>query len=598
MCGIAGVLTVRPDHISLEAILPAMQQSLKHRGPDDSGRWMQSRRLAGFAHTRLSVIDVSNAGHQPMGTAGSGCTIVFNGEIYNYRELRKSLESDGAGFSSNSDTEVVLRLYERHGDDCLPLLRGMFAFAIWDEGKQSCFLARDRFGIKPLYWMEFGGGVAFASELRTLLGSGLARNGLNPQALCRFFETGSVPEPLTLVEGVHMLEAGVCARWSGGELHKRRWWNIEFPEGNRDMSPQDAAAITRTALEESLKHHFVSDVPVGLFLSAGIDSTALLALTRAAGHKELQTFTIGIDDSATDESAMARCTARHFGTKHCELHLEAKTGGDLFRSFLNAVDQPTIDGFNTYSVAKLARENGIKVALSGLGGDELFGGYPSFVRLPQLSAVSRALGPLKGLLGSVLEHLETRPPAVRLGGALRNGGTMDQLYDAFRGVYSSRSARQLAEHYTGRKLPLEDQMPSTVSRHFPTTEDEISFRELSRYMRNQLLRDSDVMSMAHGLELRVPLVDSGLFSAVSAIPASLRLRPGKRLLLDAVPEIPDWIRDRPKGGFLFPYEKWLASPDWRSLFVEELRDIPVAPKNWYQRWSVFVFKRWRATAGL
>jgi asparagine synthase (glutamine-hydrolysing) len=599
MCGIAGMLASRPgENGQMDATLSAMQRALRHRGPDDIGRWKQSRGLAWFAHTRLSVIDVSDAGHQPMTSAESGCSIVFNGEIYNYRELRSSLEAEGIRFFSNSDTEVILRLYERHGEKCLPLLRGMFAFAIWDEHKQCGFLARDRFGIKPLFVMEFPGGLAFASELRSLLASGLASRELDAQAVSRFFETGTVPEPLTMVKGVHMLEAGCCAIWTDGKLRKHRWWEIDFSNAKEGLSPVEATAITRAALEDSIGHHFVSDVPVGLFLSAGIDSTAVLALAKSAGYQGMRTFTIGIDDTATDESGMARRTAEHFGAQHAELHLEARAGGELFRTFLNSIDQPTIDGFNTYSVAKLAREHGIKVALSGLGGDELFGGYPSFIKLPQLASFSRALGPLKGLAGSILNRMKSRPPAIRLGSALQHGGSLDLLYDSFRGVYSRTHARLLAEHFTGQSLSAKELSHEGAQHTFPTKEDEISFHELSRYMRNQLLRDSDVMSMAHGLELRVPLVDSGLFDAVSVIPASLRLRQGKGLLLDAVPEIPDWIRNRPKGGFLFPYEKWLATPDWRNLFEAELKDMPIPPANWYQRWSVFVFKRWRAAAGL
>lgn len=589
---------MQPGSVDLDSSLQRMREGLCHRGPDDSGQWRQAGGLASFAHTRLSVIDVSNAGHQPMHTPDKGCTIVFNGEIYNYRQLRNSLEADGTSFSSNSDTEVILQLYLRHGEECLDLLRGMFAFAIWDERKQSCFLARDRFGIKPLYLMTFNGGVAFASELRTLLRSRLAPHELDPRALSRFFETGTVPEPLTLVKNIQMLQAGTCAQWSGGSLHQRRWWNISFPEPDDAMSVTEATALTRAALEDSIQHHFVADVPVGLFLSAGLDSTALLALAKAAGHEKIQTFTIGIDDTATDESAMARRTAEHFRSTHAELRLDAQTGREMFRDFLGSVDQPTIDGFNTYSVSKLARQHGIKVALSGLGGDELFAGYPSFTRLPQLTRAAQTLGPLKGLAGKALECAANKPPAMRLGSALRDGGSLNQLYDAFRGVYSSRQACHLAEHYTGQKILKYDRVPDGASAAFPTLHDEISFHELSRYMRNQLLRDSDIMSMAHGFELRVPLVDSGLFSAVSVIPASIRLRRGKCLLLDAVPEIPEWIRNRPKGGFLFPYEKWLATPDWRSLFEEELKDLPVPPKSWYQRWSVFVFKRWRATVGL
>lgn len=608
MCGIAGILSTQAHALDFGAPLNAMQSALRHRGPDDAGLWQSPSGHAGFAHTRLSILDLSAAGHQPMSSADGRFTITFNGEIYNFLELRASLEQQGVSFRTRTDTEVILRLHERHGADALAKLRGMFAVAIWDELERSCLLARDRFGIKPLYYAATPDGMVFASEMRALLAGGRVERRTDPTALARYFTTGSVPEPLTLVQGARMLEAGCAIHWKDGAAQQRRWWRMSFP-GDRKATVQEAAALTRAALLDSVEHHFISDVPVGIFLSGGVDSTALLALAHATGRRNIRTFSIGVDDASRDESALARRTAEHFGTRHTELRLDAAKGRSLFTKFLDAVDQPTIDGFNTHTVAALASEHGMKVVLSGLGGDELFAGYPSFVKLPKLVKLSRMLGPLRGLVGCVLETLGSRPQLGRLGSALRDGGTMEHLYDAFRGVFSGAEARKLAE-WMG--MPNAECRMQKAKRgalehdeveHEQEQEDEqegmadaVSAMELSRYMRNQLLRDSDVMSMAHGLELRVPLVDSGLFETVSKLPAALRLRPGKQLLLDAVPEIPHWIRNRPKSGFLFPFEQWLATAEWQAMFDDALRDLPVQTTSWYQRWAVFVFRQWQCSS--
>jgi asparagine synthase (glutamine-hydrolysing) len=594
MCGIAGILTTESG-FAASAPLNRMQQALQHRGPDDAGLWSQRQGLAHYAHTRLSVLDLSSAGHQPMSTPDGRFCITFNGEIYNFAELRGSLEREGVTFHTRCDTEVILRLHEKRGVDGVRLLRGMFAYAIWDEQERTCLLARDRFGIKPLYYTQQGDCLIFASELRAILASGLVEKKTDGLALARYLETGSVPEPLTMAGGIQMLEAGCVLQWHEGKTEFRRWWSIAFPEGGRLSTRAEAAKLTRKALQDSVEHHFVSDVPVGIFLSGGVDSTALLALAHATGRRNIRTFTIGVDDAARDESPLARRTAEHFGTEHSELRLTADTARGLFAKFLTVVDQPTIDGFNTFCVAGLAREHGMKVVLSGLGGDELFGGYPSFEKLPLLWKLSSALGPLRGMAATLLQGMNLRPPLVRLASALRDGGSREQVYDAFRGVFSSPDARHLAAWWT-KAAVTEKNLPEQEPQKWGTR-DRISALEMQRYMRNQLLRDSDVMSMAHGLELRVPLVDSSLFDTVSRISSELRLRPGKQLLIDAVPEIPEWILQRPKSGFLFPYEDWLSTPEWQRMFEEALRDVPVPVESWYQRWAVFIFRHWLTTSG-
>ena len=590
MCGIAGAFSTHLAPERLRTAVERMQQRLQHRGPDDQGVWQSPGGDAVLAHRRLSILDLSSAAHQPMSTPDGRYTIAFNGEIYNFRQLRAELEKAGVSFSSHSDTEVILRLYEREGIACVRRLRGMFAFVIWDAQERLAALARDPFGIKPLYLAEQNGSLWFASELKALRASGEIREQLDPRQLCRYFETGSVPEPGTLLREVRQLEAGSTLLWrEGRSLSAQTYWSPRFDR--RAPALDDAVALTRAALVDSVRAHFVSDVPVGLFLSGGLDSTALLALARHLGHEDLHTFSIGVDDTGMDESSVAARTARHFGTTHVEQQLNAATALQLFERFLNAQDQPSIDGLNTFTVAALAHAHGQKVVLSGLGGDELFGGYSSFHQVPQLAAagrIARALL-LPRLLGPVLEH-SSPPKWQRIGSFLQRPATLSSAHATCRGIFCHRDARRLAAHFSG-STEAEATPAPLAEVTGPTWLDTVSELELTRYMRNQLLRDSDVMSMAHGLELRVPLVDSVLFDTVAALPASIRLRPCKQLLREAVPEMPDWVTQAPKRGFLFPYQRWMEE-HWHERFASVLQGLPANTPNWYQRWAVFVFQSW------
>jgi len=596
MCGIAGALIQKHLDQNLTGQVGAMRDALRHRGPDDSGVWRSPSGQATLGHTRLSILDLSPAGHQPMSTPDGRFSITFNGEIYNYLELRTELEDTGVIFHTHTDTEVLLRLYERDGKKCLPRLRGMFAFAIWDELERRAFLARDRFGIKPLYYSLDAGRLVFASELRAISASGLVEKRICATAVHHFLKSGSVPEPYTLLEGVHMLEAGTLLEWQDGRSQTDHWWQIRFPPCD-SMGSAEASSLLRRALIDSVEHHFISDVPVGIFLSGGLDSTALLALAKAAGRDNIQTFTVGVDKVALDESEIARQTSRHFGTIHHEIRLDAASGREIFLSFLETTDQPSIDGFNTFCVSRLASASGMKVVLSGLGGDELMAGYPSFAKLPGLVSKARMLGPLKKPLGFLLERFAQAGNLRRLGGAVHSGGSLDDLYRAFRGIFSRKEAQKLTAAIVGCEarsiascLPLPPEQPTIL--------EEISALELSRYMRNQLLRDSDVMSMSAGLELRVPMLDHTVFSALAKIPASLRLRQDKQLLLDAVPEIPLWVSQRKKHAFLFPYQDWLESSQWGDRFRHAGVGLPVPLVSWYQKWSIFMLKHWMEREGL
>ena len=594
MCGIAGILD---PHLSLsdtDRRIAALLAALNHRGPDDRGAWSAPTGKAHFAHTRLSILDLSAAGHQPMGLPGGRFTITFNGEIYNFRELRAEFEQDGLPFQTGTDTEVLLRLYERHGQGMLDKLRGMFAFAIWDEQEQTCFLARDPMGIKPLYYSNQGGVFAFASELQALQKAGFGSSETDAMALFSYFESGSVAEPRTLVQGIRCLEAGHCLEWRQGVIENNAWWNIRFPV--EAASSKNPSATLREALLESTRRHFVSDVPVGIFLSGGVDSTALVALAREIGIKDISTFSIGVDDPMLDESSVARRTAAHFGTDHHELRLSDAEGKRRFEEFIQHIDQPSIDGFNTFTVSSFAREKGMKVVLSGLGGDEMFAGYPSFTQVPRMVMMARMLDLIPGVrhnLGVTLEYHTDSHRLRRVGAFLQSASTVRNAYRAFRGIFSCRAARILAARYAGVTLSefvrsSFDEPPFAAA---PTLRDEVSLCELSLYMRNQLLKDSDVMSMSQGLELRVPFVDRTLFETVAQIPAAIRLRQGKKLLIEALPEIPAWVVNQPKRGFLFPYQRWVKST-WGGVFEETNKNLPVSAPTWYQTWCVFMLDRW------
>ncbi len=591
MCGIAGIIGSKNTVQPLETTLRTMQQTLRRRGPDDQGVWISPNETAGLAHTRLSILDLSPAGHQPMETPDANLAITFNGEIYNFRELRAALQSQGVQFNSGSDTEVLLRLYEQQGPAMVSSLRGMFAFAIWDERGQTAFLARDPLGIKPLYYTLSGGTLAFASELRALTQAGLTSKELNPSALTQYFQSGSVAEPHTLLRDVLCLEAGHTLTWTAGSVAIKCYWQIKFEPAA--MSRARATEITRESLLDSVRAHFVSDVPVGVFHRGGIDSTALVALARDVGQKDIATFSIGVDDSHLDESSIAKRTATHFGTQHHEMHLTGEMAEKSFATFLSSMDQPSIDGLNTFTVSAFAREHGMKVVLSGLGGDEMFGGYPSFQQVPKLARLAklaRQVPPLADAGGRVLERSSFSHRARRLGGFLQEEPTIANAYRAFRGIFSPHEARMLSARFSGHVAEGTPQtaLPQAAAEN---AHDAVSECELRFYMRNQLLRDSDVMSMAHGLELRVPFVDRALFESVSRIPADLRLRAGKQMLLDAVPEVPEWVASQPKRGFVFPFDKWLDAK-WGDAFRDSTAKIPSSRPTWYQRWSVFMLSVW------
>jgi asparagine synthase (glutamine-hydrolysing) len=601
MCGIAGLIGSDPGDFAR-----LVGPELAHRGPDDAGSWQQGDAV--LVHRRLAILDISPAGHQPMASPCGRWQLVFNGEIYNHLSLRERLIDRGHRFRGHSDTETLLAWLVDRGSDGLSDLRGMFAFALLDTKRRSLLLARDPHGIKPLYlWHGPGGELAFASEVRALLASQRVPRRLDGKALAGFLARGSLPEPLTLVAGIRRLPVGHRALWQEGNLTIEPWgplpetlWHSEGVElPSFQAGPGDALARTRAALEESVNAHLISDVPVGLFLSGGLDSGALLALA----PRGLHTFTIGFTGAAAragfDESSPAARLAEHFGAHHTPLWLEAMQLRTWLPEYLDSLDQPSLDGLNTWCVARLARQQGITVALSGLGGDELFGGYPSFRALPRLLRWRRSLGPAAPLLARALRRTPggRRHRVQRLAAMLEAPPSLAAAHACFRCLFTPREVQALLRHWgladaagAPTLLAAADEPPAWLHQL-----DQVAGLEGCRYLRNQLLPDSDAMAMAHGLELRLPLVDAVLQRQLAPIPAPQRLAPGKAMLQQAVPELPAWFSSRPKQGFRFPFQLWLDDP-LRPLPLP----VPSTPAGldlgpWYRRWSLVVLRSWVAS---
>ena len=598
MCGIAGILGGHAEAHSSAAV--AMGQALRHRGPDAAGLWSSPAGQGAavtLVHRRLAIQDLSSAGHQPMASACGRWQLVFNGEIYNQHQLRRDLERQGHRFRSSSDTEVLLQLLSRYGTAALQRLRGMYAFCLWDSQERKALLARDPYGIKPLYlWQGPRGQLLFASEVRALLASGLIPRHLDTQALAGFLACGSVPEPLTLVEGITSLPAGWLGHW-----HQCRWeaqphWQPSYAPG-LPLDPQAQIAHTRAALADSVQSHLLSDVPVGLFLSGGLDSAALLALASAGGH-QLTTLSIGFQERTFDESDRAAALARHFGSRHVLLQLTAARAAELLPTFLAAVDQPSIDGFNTFCVSQLAAEQGLKVVLSGLGGDELFGGYPSFRKIPQLLRLHRALGPGRQLAADWLARSPDHRRQ-RLASFLRGPATPATAHSCLRRLFAPHEVAALMEHW-GLLEPTEaalSPLPTDLAagiEGYPALADAIAWLETSRYMGQQLLRDSDTYSMAHGLELRLPLVDAQLFRELAPLPAATRLATGKQLLQAAVAEPNQALPYEPKRGFSFPFRLWFDQPGSPLQPEHQIQLWPAALDlaPWPRRLCLMVLRHW------
>jgi len=575
MCGIGGIVGTSPGSGDLPGRLRAMQQAMAHRGPDDEGRYVSADGAVGLVNRRLAVVDPSPAGRMPMGNDAGEVWITHNGEIYNAADLRAQLRCQGFRFRSSTDTEVILHGYEAWGPDVVDRLSGMFAFGIYDGRRRAVLLARDRLGIKPLFVAAGEAGFAFASELGALRASGLLGASLSPAGVVGYLLWGSVPSPWTIYAGARALAPATVAVVDVDRPtpSPRRYWAL--PREVADVSWEQGVGQVRNVLHAAVRSQLVADVPLGAFLSGGLDSSAVVGLMRASTNGLIKTCSIVFDELELSEGPLARAVADRVGAEHHErVVTAADVRGELERVF-RCMDQPTVDGVNTYFASKVAREHGLTVALSGLGGDELFGGYDlTFGKLPGLLSLLRGFRRVPGgsalaaATARVLPHQRWR----KVGDALGRPPSLASAYLACRGLFAPTEIPALVEPDVWRRACEElEPVAEIAARAGPADggapgEDLRWVRraELRTYTHDQLLRDTDVMSMAHSLEVRVPLLDHRVVETVLGLPAA-PARNGRRpkaLLVEAVGDLVPAIVTgrRHKQGFVLPFERWLRGP--------------------------------------
>ena len=609
MCGIAGIFAYRSTAPAVDKEeLVRIRDHMASRGPDGSGEWYSSDGRVGFGHRRLSIIDLSPRGAQPMQTADGRLVITFNGEIYNYQALRSKLEAKNYVFRSNSDTEVLLHLYNEFRDEMLPQLRGMFAFAIWDSREKQLFLARDPYGIKPLYYAHDGSTLRFASQVKALMAGRRVSKDPEPAGWVGFYLFGSVPEPFTTYREVHALPAGSFMRVDRGQLHEPIQYDsiarkYSQAHGKAHAAPtEETQTEVREALLDSVRHHLVADVPVGAFLSAGVNSHALVGLMRKAGQQDIQTITLTFDEfrgTQNDEAPEATAIANFYGTRHTTRVVDENEFRADLPAIIEAMDQPTIDGVNTWFVSKAAREHELKVAISGIGGDELFGGYPSFNDIPTSVRWMATLSSIP-FLGQALRrafcrmHAESFGLSPKLAGLVEFGGNYPGAYLLRRGLFMPWELPDVLDPEVAREglkqLDPINHIARTLMPDPLLPFARVATLESSLYMRNQLLRDADWAGMAHSVEIRVPLVDAVLLEKVAAMGLGARQRNVKHLLLDACyeSEAPSTISRR-KTGFLVPIAKWIDRQ--QQSLTSEWKRIPLlrSPRcHWSRRWAYSV----------
>jgi asparagine synthase (glutamine-hydrolysing) len=570
MCGIDAIYAYRPDAAAVDASeLDRITQFMFRRGPDAGGTWISSDGRVGLGSRRLAIIDLHPEATQPMHSASSELTIVFNGEIYNYRELRQRLEASGAQFTTSSDTEVLLHLYRRDGERMTELLRGMYAFTIWDARDRRLFVARDPYGIKPLYYSDHDGTFRAASQVKALLAGGHIPRTPDFAGRASFLLTGSVLEPFTSFASIRAVEAGTSFFVSeSGRTEPRRHFSIAATL-KKALEQQSIARLTTPDIfvtefvRESVGYHLVADVPVGVFLSAGIDSTAIAFHAARATTTPLRTVTMQFDvqrDTDRDESAPAAAFARWIGAEHStRLVTQEEFLADLPAIF-EAMDQPSIDGVNTWFVSKAAHDAGLKVALSGLGGDEMFGSYPSFRDIPRMLRINAAIRTVP--FGERAARLATsklgRNP--KLHSLTTLGDSYAGAYMLKRGLYLPDDlprliGAELADEALDQ-LSLHPRIEAMIDPDPGSAFGRIATLEASIYMRNQLLRDTDWASMAHSLEVRTPLVDAFLLRQLA--PVVMEHGSKTKTSLGAV--LPEELRERPKTGFSTPLAEWMDLP--------------------------------------
>ncbi|MBR0838968.1 asparagine synthase (glutamine-hydrolyzing) [Bradyrhizobium liaoningense] len=569
MCGINGAFAYRADALPLDrAELVRVRDAMAARGPDAAGLWLSGDGRVGFGHRRLAIIDLSEGGAQPMHDPDTGNWICFNGEIYNHQQLRARLNRDGIATRTQSDTEVLLKLYAQRGEGMFADLRGMYAFALWDAQRRELLLARDPFGIKPLYVADDGATVRFASQVKPLLETPVDRRP-EPAGHAGFLLWGSVPEPYTLYRGIRALPPGHWQRFGADRAGRPvRFANIVDTLGRLPSAAgsktDDALDQIAAAVKDSVAAHMVADVPVGVFLSAGLDSTMLAACAANAG--ELRTLTLGFNEYAEsphDEAALADEVARLLHARHALHRISARDFESDRQHLIDAMDQPSIDGINVWFVSKAAAAQGLKVAISGLGGDELFGSYPSFHQVPRLVKLMRR-APVGERAGMLLRHLAapfaSHLPSPKYAGIAEYGHSLSGAYLLRRALHMPWELAELMEPGMAsdglEELATMNRLDASID-GLDSDRLAVSALEMQWYMRNQLLRDADWAGMAHSLEIRVPLVDLQLLQDFVELPDFDAASEKRTIVRRVAPDLPEAVLNRPKTGFSVPIHQWL-----------------------------------------
>ncbi len=577
MCGINGIFAYHSAAPAPDASeLLRTRDAMRRRGPDGSGAWWSNDRRVALGHRRLAILDLSSRAAQPMTSADGRLAVTYNGEIYNFPELRAELEGQGAHFRTSCDTEILLHLYASCGAAMVHRLRGMFAFAIWDEIRGELFLARDPYGIKPLYTANDGWTFRFASQVKALLADGQISRDPEPAGLVGFYLFGSVPEPFTLYRHIRALPAGHTQTIdAGGPREPQPFAKLAtvLAEGYRARgAASELPKKVRAGALDSVQAHRLADVEIGVFLSAGIDSGAMLGLLRDAGQPKIRAITLQFDEfrgTSEDETPLAATVAARYGAEHIVRRVDRSEFERDLPDILDAMDQPSIDGVNSWFVAKAAKEAGLKVALSGIGGDELLAGYPSFGDLPRWR---HRLGPLAAVPGlgrlsrTLLRNLvpgfcDSHPKAA---GLLEYSRSWADAYLLRRGLFLPYELRALLDPAVVReglrRLRPRRRIGAALQPDPGSDIGRVCALESNHYLRNQLLRDADWAGMAHGVEIRVPFVDFTLLRALAPVIPAMKTGAGK-LALARAPQasLPDEVVARAKTGFGVPTGAWLAT---------------------------------------
>ena len=610
MCGVAAIFSFSSAAPPVErGELARIRDYMVNRGPDAKGEWFSPDGRLAMGHRRLSIIDLSRNGTQPMLNADRTLVLSFNGAIYNYKSIRMELEREGRIFRTETDTEVILHLYELKGEAMFHDLRGMFALAIWDQSKGALILGRDPYGIKPLYYANDGWTVRVASQVKALLAGGKISRQIDPAGHVGFFLFGSVPEPFTLYQEIRAVPAGSYIRVDDRGPSLPKVWNsvssVYWSAKHKDYPTCDLVAkkTAQMALRDSVKHHLTADVPVGAFLSSGIDSSSVVGLMKDANESDIQTITLAFTELAgtsEDESVLAARTAEEYGTTHTTRYIsEQEFRGNLF-DILNAMDQPTVDGVNAWMVSKAASELGLKVCLSGLGGDELFGGYPSFKSIPRWVHLMRLPTRIPCLgeicrYGFQLFRADSIGLSPKAAGFVKYAGIYSGAYLLKRGLFMPWELPQVLDKELGieglRRLKVLDHINGAMQPDPGTPHSRVACLESSLYLRNQLLRDADWAGMAHSLEVRVPLVDSELLAAIAPITFTEHIRSGK-LLLASAPTTPPGreLIERRKTGFSVPMHIWVENLRTK---LDSWRRVPMLARkrcHWARRLAYAIYR--------